>query len=294
MTYQPGSIVVGVDDSESSSQALDWAITQAVAERRPLTLVHASGAVTPAYLDQAVLDPKLAKRLIEEEGEQVLARAHARVEARAPELEVHEMFRVDDPRHTLIELSRDAAMLVLGSRGRGHLRSLLLGSVSVAVIRHAHCPVVVHRPTNPGVVRQGITVAADASEESVPVLEFAYREAELRRLPLTVLHCYWDVLAETGGGHMVGELNADVEQERLSLAESLAGMAEKYPDVRVQTELARGLPEELMTRLSERMDLLVVGAHQASRAHQFMFGSVSVSVVEHADCPVAVVPLHAG
>ena len=92
-------------------------------------------------------------------------------------------------------------MLVLGSRGRGQLRSLLLGSVGVALVRHARCPVVVHRPGHAGTVRDGIVVGADATEESLPVLEFAYREASLRKLPLTVLYSYWDIQGGTMGAY---------------------------------------------------------------------------------------------
>lgn len=196
-----------------------------------------------------------------------------------------------DPRELLLELSQDAAMLVLGSRGRGKIRSLLLGSVGVALVRHAHCPVVVHRPGNIGTVRNGVVVGIEVSEEARPVLEFAYREASLRGQPLTVLHCYWDIQAGTAAAGIVYESIVDIDAEKLVLAETMAGMSEKYPDVNVTTRLARGLPHEILAQIGARMNLIVVGAHQANRAAQMIFGSVSVALVERATCPVAVVPV---
>ena len=296
MDAKAGTIVVGVDDSESSSQALAWAVAQAVAERRDLTVVHTIDAVTPAYMDAAFVSPREATRALRAAGHRVLARARAEVLRFAPDLQVHEVFELADPRNALVELSQDAALLVMGSRGMGKLPRLLLGSVGVAVVRHAACPVVIHRPWNPGVVRNGIVVGADASEDSRAVLEFAYREASLRSLPLTVLHCFWgaqvaifaapDEADPTAAGPIV-----DLETERMLLSESLAGLSEKYPEVVVHTEMARGLPQEALVRMGERMNLIVVGAHQSGRVSRMLFGTVAISVVEHATCPVAVVPL---
>ena len=183
MKTKAGSIVVGVDGSESSQRALAWATDQAVAERRGLTLAHAIHAVTPAYTDAAIVFPAEARATLQAEGRKVLEAARKKVEATAPNLEIHEVLEFLDPREMLLEMSQDAAMVVLGSRGRGKIRSLLLGSVGVALVRHAHCPVVVHRPGRAETVRNGILVGVDVSEESGTVLEFAYREASLRDLP---------------------------------------------------------------------------------------------------------------
>jgi nucleotide-binding universal stress UspA family protein len=280
-----------VDGSDSSGRALTWAIEQAVIEHRPLTLVHTVNPVTPAYLDAATAHPEEARQALRDGGAAVLAAARARVAKVAPDLEVHDVLGFDDARQVLIELSRTAALLVLGSRGRGTLPRMLLGSVGVALVRHAHCPVVIHRPGPSGVARHGVVVGADGSEESLPVLEYAYREASLRQLPLTVLHCFWDINAATAATYVVAEPVIDLESEKMFLAQSMAGMAEKYPDVAVHTDMATGLPQEALVRVGERMDLIVVGAHQSGLVSLMLFGSVSVAVVEHATSPVAVVPL---
>jgi len=289
MDLRSGTIVVGLDDSTSSKRALAWAAEQAVAEHRDLTLVHTISAVSPAYLDAAAVDVRKAREGLRAQAEAVFTAARKDVARKAPELVIHEVFSFEDPREQLLELSRHAALVVVGSRGRGKVRSLLLGSVGVALVRHSACPVVIHRPGNPGTVRNGVVVGADGSEESLVVLEFAYREAALRALPLTVLHCF-GLQGALGAAH-VTDTAGDLESERLLLAESMAGLAEKHPDVRARTQLAGGMPQDQLVRMGERMNLIVVGAHQSGSVKRMLFGSVSIAVTEHATCPVAVVPL---
>jgi nucleotide-binding universal stress UspA family protein len=293
MDTKAGTIVVGVDGSDSSRNALQWAVVHAAAEHRALTLVHAVELTTASssFMDASFVYPPEVRRELRTEGLKTLADARAEVAQTAPDLEVHELFRFADPRQLLLELSAEAELVVLGSRGRGPVRSLLLGSVGVALARHAHCPVVVHRPGNRGTVRNGVLVGADATEESGPVLELAYREAALHDLPLTVLHCFWDLQPINGAAYVVPESVTDLETERVFLGESLAGLAEKYPEVVVRVETTYGQPQEALVRMGERMNLVVVGAHQGGPLTQLLRGSVSIAVVEHATCPVAVVPV---
>ena len=215
--------------------------------------------------------------------------ATARVTERAGTLDVQTVLEFADPRSLLVRESEGAALVVLGSRGRGPVQSLLLGSVGAAVARHATCPVVIHRPSHRGRVRNGVLVATDTSEDSRPVLEFAYHVASVRRLPLTIMHCHWDVA--TMGMAEENLRTASLETARLELAESVAGMSEKYPDVSVTTTLVVGAPEARVAQAVERMDLLVVGAHRRSAAGRVIHGSISMSLLEHVHVPVAVVPL---
>ena len=288
-----GTVVVGVDGSKSADQALDWAIEQAELERRPLTLVHALGPLGTsgtAWLDQAGVNQRDIVDAMRNEGHVLLDAARGRVFAKAPQVVVHEVLRLVDPREALLDLSHDAAMIVLGSRGRGPVRSLVLGSVSVGVSRHAACPVVILRPRNVGVVRRGVLVGADGTERSHASLEFAYRQASLRRLPLTVMHCFWDAQGATAGAHVIPDDAEGYDDQRLLLAESVSGMAEKFPDVHVRTELARGLADDCLVRASGQMDLVVVGFHHAGAVSGLVYGSVASTVLEHASCIVAVIP----
>lgn len=293
MNTQPnGHVVVGVAESVFKGWALRWAAEQAQLEGRPLTLVNASGPVAGAWRDYGMDAVPTTAAVLREHGEGLLARARAVVEKIAPDVRVHEVFDIVDPSTLLIQLSSTAHLLVLGSRGRGPVRSHLLGSVGLAVVRHAACPVVVHRPNDhPGLVHRGVVVAAEATEESRPVLAFAFREASLRGLPLKVVHYVYDVREALVGTPMVGSLSEDTEAHALALAESLAGYREDYPDVHVTVEtFPRLLPEQGLVQLSRDADLTVVGTHQRGVLGRMLAGSVSESVLEHACGPVAVVP----
>lgn len=291
MRIQSGSIVVGVDGSPHADRALQWAARQAVAEHRPLTLVHAIHAVNPSFVDAAIVDAGTAKSVLDVAGRKVLDDARSSIEWALPELDIHEVFDLADPRAVLLQHSEDAAMVVVGSRGRGQLRSLLLGSVSVALVRHAHCPLVVVRHDGESTVRKGVVVGVDATTEMMPVLEFAYRQASLHEMPLEVLDCVWDLRSRTTGAHWVPDTDADLGAERGALAEAMVGMQEKYPDVQVNTSVARVSPQEILAHLSERTALIVVGGHRGSRSWRTLSASVAVAVVEHATGPVAVIPV---
>ena len=130
---------------------------------------------------------------------------------------------------------------MLGSRGRGPALSHLLGSVGLSVVRHAACPVVVHRPGHPGRVRDGVVVAVDATEDSIPVLEFAFRQASLRRLPIRVLHYALDPRPALLGVADGGGLPEPGEWDVLGLAEAMAGLGERYPDVHSSVRTAPGV-----------------------------------------------------
>lgn len=285
-----GTIAVGVDGSPSSEHALAFAIDQAVAERRPLTLVHALGATGESGLDQEGHDTRIGLEDVNADSRRVLTVARDEIARRAPGLDVHEVLRVADPRDVLLAVAREASLVIVGSRGRGPVRSLLLGSVSVAVTRHATCPVVVVRPGNRGIVRHGVLVGADGTERSQVVLDFAFRQASIRRLPLTVLHASWDLGAAVTAAQPVGGQGEGLEEQRLLLAECVGGWQEKYPDVPVRTELATGPADECLLRMGSRMNMVVVGSHRGGAASEVLFGSVAARVVEHATCPVAVVP----
>lgn len=248
-----GTVVVGVDGSPSCERALEWAVHHAVRERRQLTLAHGFDPVRP-------------------DGRDHLRRARERVHEMAPGLAVHEALWPSDPQVTLLDLAQGAALLVIGSRGRGPMRSVLLGSLGLALARRSTCPLVVVRPGHRGLVRNGVLVGADTNRRSRPVLEFAYLQASSSGLPLTILH--------SGAG----------PEAELGVAEAVAGLAEKFPDVRAETRFVAEDPAGALARESHRMDLVVIGAHHGHGLRP----SVTSAVLEHAACPVAVVPVLVG
>lgn len=142
---RPNTVVVGVDGSEQSGRALRWAIDEARAHGWPLLLVHGielGVAAASPYGSGVVLEQ------LQEAGQQVLDDA-LRV-AKDAGADVDTRMEVGSSAHALIEASKGAGMLVVGSRGHGGFAGLLLGSVSSACVHHAHCPVVVVRPPERG------------------------------------------------------------------------------------------------------------------------------------------------
>jgi nucleotide-binding universal stress UspA family protein len=133
----PQKIVVGIDGSASSIDALRWAVRQA----------HVTGSVVEAMMAwqyPAGMVPGGAEDF-EAESRQALDGAIEQACSGAPPVQVIRVVEEGAPAPTLVRRSKDAALLVVGSRGHGAFVGMLIGSVSEYCVTHAHCPVVVLR-----------------------------------------------------------------------------------------------------------------------------------------------------
>jgi nucleotide-binding universal stress UspA family protein len=284
-------VFLGVDAATLEGRTLHWAAEQAHLEGRRLQLVTATGQPSPGRRSHGRGSLLVGSTRPDLRGEAVLDWAREELRLTAPYVEVDAMLQVADPSTLLTELTSCAHLVVLGSRGRGSLRSHVLGSVALAVVRHAVCPVVVHRPLHPGQAHRGVVVAAEATEDSTPVLAFAFRQASLRRLPLRVAHFVHDGRPELVAVAAAGDLGEGPEQHERLLAESLAGLCEDFPDVHVAVQTQRGWPAQGLASLSRQADLTVVGRHQRGIVARMLAGSVSGSVLQHGHGPIAIVPV---
>ncbi|HVK30663.1 MAG TPA: universal stress protein [Nocardioides sp.] len=292
-TINPSSVVVATDGSDDALRAVHWAAEQAFLERRPLVVVTATGATQVPVTAWGGYGAGYAPSVddLMAHGESVAADALAVVRHLRPGLDVSSEVFVGDPRQVLVELSRQVHLLVLGSRGRGAFRSKVMGSVSAAVSRDAACPVFVCRPPAKGETpSRGILVGADGTPESLPVIEFAFHQASLLDLPLTVVHCVWDQVAALLGPGLVSPREEGLEPQRLLLSESVAGMATKFPEVDADLRLGRGLAEEFLAADTDGWNLVVIGRHPVDTLLRLVTGSVAIAVVERARTTVAVVP----
>jgi len=286
-----GSIVVGVDGSPAGEHAVLWAAEEARLERRGLTLVHASRAVSAtdlAWYSKAGIPPRRVTDRIQREADQVVDRARSLAADVLPAASIDAVVAAGDPRNLLLDLGRDAALTVVGTRGHGRVAHLLLGSVSSALVRHSQGPVVVVRPCPED--GRGVLVGADGSEESVPLVEQAFREASLHRLPLTVVHCLWDGLLAQVRWTPVPNDDPVAREARLRVSESVAGMSEFFPDVPMNVIIARGAVDACLADLSSRYDLLLVGRPERPLLARLTLSGLTLPVVEHAHTPVLVVP----
>ncbi|MCW2755853.1 MAG: UspA domain protein [Marmoricola sp.] len=291
-TITPGTIVVGYAGSQDADHAVKWAAERAVLENLTLTLVHALEPVTGyefGAMAGAYMVPDDITDALELGGGKLLAEGRDAVLARFPSLAVVTFLSRGRADQVLLDRAGTASAIVVGSRGRGRIASVFLGSVGVAVARAATCPVIVVRPHHPGKVRKGVLVATDCTEITRPTLEFAYREASLRGLPLTVLYSV-PGLRFDGAIEALDRTVAGLDEQRLQLAEAVAGMGEKFPDVHVRSCLGSGFPDTWLTSQSDSTDLIVVGHHRTSGFGDVV-GAASYApiVIEHAKCPVAVI-----
>jgi nucleotide-binding universal stress UspA family protein len=286
-----GDIVVGVDGSPSSEHAVSWAAEEAGLRHRGLTLVHAQRRIAAdelAWLATVGIPSRQVSEQVRNDAEAVVERARALAADRAPGLQIDTLIADQDARSLLLDAGSGAELTVVGTRGHGRVAGLLLGSVSSALVRHNQRPVAVVRPgTERG---RGVLVGADGSEESVELVEQAYREASLHHAPLTIVHCLWDGMLAQVRWTTVSETDPVADEARLRISESMAGMDEKFPDVSTEVLVTRGAIDACLVDLSARYDLLVIGRPVRPLLLRLTMSSLTTPVVEHAHSPVLVLP----
>ncbi|WP_395695123.1 universal stress protein [Nocardioides sp.] len=194
------TVVVGTDGSDQAHAALLWAAEHASRTGARLRLVHA--VVLPvmgglAWRTEAVAQAERLVRAIDEDAHRELGRAAGLVRHRHPGLEVDTDCVHGDPREAVLAGTAAGDLVVVGSRGQGPVRSLLLGSVSAAVVRHAECPTVVHR--TPATDAHGVA----ASDDPV-ALAFAEEYAAAHGLEVTPVAAHdVDALVEAAQGRQL-------------------------------------------------------------------------------------------
>lgn len=284
-TDAPQAILAGVDGSPSALHAVQWAAREAARRHVPLRLFHA-GVVPPAATS--------AVDALVEQGHQWLRQAEWAARDLAPGIDVARELRVGGAAARLIDESRTARLVVLGSRGLGGFAGMLVGSVSSAVAAHGHCPVVVvrgRRPQDPPPEGGPVVVGVDGTPVSDAAVEFAFDEAALRGVGLVAVHTWADMSAGETWSVLPFDIDyhAVAEDERRLLAERMAGWREKYPDVDVRQQVLRDRPVRGLLRESDGAQLVVVGSRGHSASAGMGLGSTSQALLHHSTCPVAVV-----
>ncbi|MGW7412372.1 universal stress protein [Streptomyces sp. NPDC054863] len=284
-------LIVGVDGSEPSLAALDWAADEAAARGAPLRVVHGWRWEQYASLEPAI---GYSRPSLQVYADNVAATAVERAVRRQPAVEVRSTVVAEDPAFALARLGEEAAAVVVGSRGHGELAELLLGSVSLAVAAHSRSPVIVVRGAKgkeAGAVRT-VAVGVDAPEEAAPVLEFGFREALLRGASVTVVHA-WRCPAHEVPDHpraVPDDHRLRAERHVTEALRAAVNARPEFADVAVRREIVEGPARSALLNASLTADLLVVGARRRKGHLGMQLGLVDHGVLHHAACPVAVVP----
>ncbi|MGH3466122.1 MAG: universal stress protein [Thermocrispum sp.] len=272
----PGPIVVGTAGGAESLDAVDWAAAEAATTHRSLRIVHAflNSMSTGLAGGYAIGDVDVAVR---EAGNSILERAVQRARTVAADLEITTHLVAGGASPAMLDKARDAQLLVVGSRGRSGMRRLLLGSVSTRVAGHSRRPtVVVHslqnNPRGPSKAR--VVVGIDAARSSPLAIDFALRAAAQRGISLTV------VSTSISSGR-------EPRVPTPILKQLIVNRTGPLRDVAVDFKIVDEVPERALVAESAGAALVVIGTRSRKG---LLCDSVSHTILQHALCPVAVIP----
>ncbi|MFB6959075.1 universal stress protein [Streptomyces sp. NPDC056309] len=281
-------LVVGVDGSESSLRAADWAADEAALRAVPLRVVYAS--LWERY-EGAALARELGKPDGQVEAEEVVAAAARRARARHPDLPISRAALPEAPEYALVREGKNASALVVGARGRSAVVGLLLGSVSLFVAAHADCPVIVIRGSHDNQARSPVhgRVVVGVGDSSAAAVRFAAEEALRRGAELEAVRAWRCPAHETLDHPLIGGEPERVYEERAADALE-AALCDLPPEVKVRRRTVEGPARRVLLAAAPGADLLVAGVRRRAGRFGLQLGRVAHTALHHSACPVAVVP----
>lgn len=285
-------VVVGVDGSEESFRAAEWAAREAQRHRAPLRIVSAPAMPPRMWAHDTA--PQGVARVLGGAPRRALGEAITRSRGVTSDLLIDADQLTGPPALAVTSSGSGALMLVVGARGAGGFAAMLLGSVSRYAAMHASCPVVVVREET-SAVHGEIAVGIRDSHDASAAVPFAFEEAALRGATLVAIHAwYW--FPSVFGDPRVTELPARmVDPAKISAhaSEQLTGILgrwqEKYPAVRVRHHVVHGHPGRVLASYTARADLVVIGRHDGHHVGPAV-GAVQHAVLSHAHGPVTIIP----
>ncbi|MDF5754249.1 universal stress protein [Spongiactinospora sp. TRM90649] len=279
MTRTDG-VLVGYDGSDFSTRALEWAMDEAELREVPLTVLHTW------HWPYDNTDPQ-AKAHLRETAEHVLGHGAGLAGAHGGPRGVRAELREGPASARLAEMSADAGLLVVGSRGLGRRAQTVLGSVAEHVAGHADCPVIVIRGQEPKARVPGPVVLALGDSTGDEVVGFAFGEAERRGVELLAVRAGAEPLISWGTpGGPAPAIEAAIRAGERATAERLLAHRAVHPDVRVAIRYTTLTPRQAVRDCSIGATLLVLG----TGASPERLGPVAGYAVQFAPCPVALVP----
>jgi nucleotide-binding universal stress UspA family protein len=282
-----GRVVVGVDGSRYAANAADWAADEAAERGAALYLVYAfdldPGSALIGPVGEPARDPARAARV------RVLAETERRVRAAHPDLPMVSELVHRGPAAALIDASRSADLLVVGTRGRGGFAGLALGSVVLRVVAHSHCPVVVLRSPEHQGARFGEIVLGMERNEPHNAVRFAFETAARAGAGIRAVHAW----APNPGHAQAYSSDTDVIARCAAddVTAAMKAVREEYPHVLVRITAAKGHPVAVLVDASRGARLTVVGAHRHHGPLSLGVGPILQGLLAQAESPVAIVPM---
>ena len=280
-TVNRSEIVVGFDGSPASEGALRWAAREADLRGAELTVAyvhdHHRPEVGPRHEVHATTVEAIAQAIVD--GAVTTARTVA------PAVPTHSLPMFGQSAATLVNSAERGATIVVGNRGRGGFRSLLLGSVSEEVATHAAGPVVVvrGRPDADGPVVVGV----DGSAAAENALGAAMAEADLRQVPVIAVFAHPKLDPTVVPKHRP-YVQDDVDRHEL-FDSAVQRWRDRFPAVKVDLTLVEGGAAKALIDASATAQLVVVGSRGHGGFAGLLLGSVGRHLLHHAHCPVMVV-----
>lgn len=291
-------IVVGVDGSQQSKCALRWAEREAIRRGSVLNIVSAYTipvfAASSMDAGYSTLDDDLIRG-----GAEDIVRA-ARAELSESKATIRTYIESGDPSGVLLDLSKDAELVVVGTRGRGGFVGRLLGSVSSALPAHAKCPSVVvplsmakeqaNDDPAASAARTAIVVGVDGSDRARSAVLAAADAAIASDLTLRLICAIAPLGASLAWMPATVDQEAVLEDVRYQMGVGEAWLHSHYPNLKIETDVISGPPVEVLIRESERAVLTVTGSRGRGGFAGMLLGSTSQGVLHHSKGPVMVVP----
>lgn len=287
-------VVVAVDGSEASQNAVRWAAN--TANKRGVPLRLAASYTMPQFLyAEGMVPPQELFDELQSETMDMIEAARVVAHEVAPDIKIGYVIAEGSPIDMLLDMSSDVTMIVMGSRGLGGLSGMVMGSVSAAVVSHADCPVVVVRSDNhvTETNKYGpVVVGVDGSDVSQRATKFAFEEAQARGAKLVAIHTWMDmqVQASLAGLAAAQQEWEIIEKEQTTLLKDrLQPLLERFPDVEVEMVITRDRPVRALEDCAHNAQLLVVGSHGRGGFRGMLLGSTSRALLQSAPCPMVVV-----
>jgi nucleotide-binding universal stress UspA family protein len=287
----PGSIVVGVDGSPHGREALRFALAEARLRDSRVVAVHAWSTPPLTAVGVGMIPAfDLLRAELADAARDTLETELAEGPAGEPAVPIEPEVVRGDAAGALVERAEGADLLVVGSRGRGGIAGMTLGSVSQACLHHAPCPVAVVHDAGP-TERSWIVVGVDGSSSSHAALEWAYGEAGLRHVAVHAV-CAYDEPWALGPAELSAPRALDRLREALArdAEHVLSEAVDRAPDdIAVTADAVEGAAGQVLLAAAAGSSLLVVGSRGRGGFKSLLLGSVSASCASRATGVVLVV-----